>query len=299
MSNSLYRPLRKVAGLGALVAALGFSGAVLAQNDSIFGGAYEAVTSVVPEQAQVVLYRAAGQGKQAFHVYVDSELQSALMPGGYTVFCVAPGRHSLETYLRDQPLYTGKRKPDTYAEFAGGKTYFLEAPADAAGHTPAAHPRTDAEQALKGLRLQTHVLNRASATQACKTNTKLTLRSDMLFKFGKSQYQDLTAQGHDELRNIVEKLALQPKAMDSIEVIGHADPIGKVAANQRLSQERASTVRNVLLELGIPAEKVHASGRGSSEPVVQCDSGSRQARIDCNAPNRRVELLIHGLNEGL
>ncbi|QJP11486.1 OmpA family protein [Pseudomonas multiresinivorans] len=295
MVNSLSRPLRNIAGLSVLVVALGFATDALAQNDSIYGNTYSPVGSVVPEQAQVVLYRALGEGREANHVYVDGELQSALMPGGYTVFCLAPGRHSLETYVGDAPQYAGKRNPSTYADFVGGKSYFLKTPAEGTAKVPAALTRVAAEQELQGLRQQTHVLNRASATVACATATKLSLRGDVLFKFGKGSYNDLTAQGHAELRKVAQQIGTQTGAIESIEVVGHADPIGNAQANQRLSLQRAESVRRVLLELGVQSDLVQASGRGSSEPVVQCNSGSRSKRIACNAPNRRVELMIRSV----
>ncbi|WP_236200857.1 OmpA family protein [Pseudomonas pseudonitroreducens] len=75
-------------------------------------------------------------------------------------------------------------------------------------------------------------------------------------------------------------------------------PARKAQANQTLSQQRAETVRRVLLEQGVQSQLVHASGRGSSEPVVQCNSGSRSEKIACNAPNRRVELVIQGTQNG-
>ncbi|OBY88692.1 MULTISPECIES: OmpA family protein [Pseudomonas] len=295
MAFSLFSPLHKGASFSALVVALGFASAALAQNDSIYGNTYSPVPNAVPEQAQVVLYRALGEGREADHVYVDGELQSALMPGGYTVFCLAPGRHSLEAYEGDAPLYAGKRNPGTYAEFTGGKSYFLKAPAGGASKVPTALARSTAEQELQGLRLQTHVLNRASAAVPCQSATKLSLRSDVLFNFGKSSYKDLTAQGHAELNKIAQQIGSQTQAIESIEVVGHADPIGNAQANQRLSLARAETVRRALVELGIQSDLVQASGRGSSEPVVQCDSGSRKQRIACNAPNRRVELVILGV----
>nr|WP_275094542.1 OmpA family protein [Pseudomonas nitroreducens] len=82
--------------------------------------------------------------------------------------------------------------------------------------------------------------------------------------------------------------------IEGIDVVGHADPIGGAAYNQRLSEARAETVRRVMLDLGVASQLVHASGRGSNEPLVQCNSGSRSQRIVCNEPNRRVELLIRG-----
>ncbi|WP_207883444.1 OmpA family protein [Pseudomonas sp. 30_B] len=291
MEFSISQAVHKVAGSVALGLAISFSAFVFAeQNASIYGETYQKVESVVKQQAQIVMFRGNDGGKQAAHVYIDGQLQSALMPGGYTVFCTPAGEHSLETYIGDAPLYTGKRNPQSYATLNGGQTYVLEAPVGAS--TPVVHTGRDAEQSLQGLRRQIHVISRAAAVVPCQTETKLSLRSDVLFKFGKSDYHDLTAEGHAQLRQVVQDIEQKSANITAIQVVGHADPIGKAEANQALSLRRAETIRRVLLDGGIQSQLIHASGRGSSEPVVQCGSKRTAANIACNAPNRRVELII-------
>ncbi|KJK00331.1 hypothetical protein UB43_13740 [Pseudomonas sp. 21] len=285
--------------MSALVAAIGFASAAFAQNDSIYGESYTKVQSVIGSQTQIVMYRGLDNGKEAAHVYIDGELQSALMPGGYTAFCVPAGEHSVESYIGDAPLYTGKRNPQAFAKFSGGQTYVLEAPVAAGQSTPIVHTGKDADQSLQGLRKQIHVISRASSVTPCQTVTKLSLRSDVLFHFGKGGYNDLTGEGRAELDRVVQEIKQGQEQIKGIEVVGHADPIGKAAANQRLSQQRAETVRRVLLEQGIQSELVHASGRGSSEPIVNCGVTRTAANIACNAPNRRVELVIGNVrNDG-
>lgn len=299
MAFSMFQAAHKAAGLVVLSSAISFSLSALAgQSDSIYGEAYQKVDAVVEQQAQIVMFRGKDGGKEASHVYIDGQLQSALMPGGYTVFCTSAGEHSVESYIGDAPLYTGKRNPQSYAKLDGGQTYVLEAPVGSNQSTPIVHTGHEAEQRLEGLRRQIHVISRASSVVPCQTETKLSLRSDVLFNFGKGDYKDLTAEGHAMLRKAVEDIKQDHERISSIEVVGHADPIGKAKANQRLSQQRAETVRKVLLEQGIQSHLVHASGRGSAEPVVQCASGSRNERIACNAPNRRVELIIQNQQRG-
>ncbi|MBD9502877.1 OmpA family protein [Pseudomonas sp. BGr12] len=116
----------------------------------------------------------------------------------------------------------------------------------------------------------------------------------MLFRFGKSDYNDRTAEGHAQLRQVVQEIKGKSQNVTGIEVVGHADPIGKAQANPLLSQRRAETVRKVLLELGLQSLLVHISGRSSSEPVVSCGTTRNAANIACNSPNRRVELVIQG-----
>jgi len=64
-----------------------------------------------------------------------------------------------------------------------------------------------------------------------------------------------------------------------------------------MSEQRAESIKQFLIDKGIPAEKIHASGAGSSQPVVECSSKlSRDKQIACLQPNRRVEITLRGGN---
>ena len=53
-----------------------------------------------------------------------------------------------------------------------------------------------------------------------------------------------------------------------VEVVGHTDETGTTEFNDRLSQERAETVRSLLVGAGIEAERLSAQGVGSRQPVA-------------------------------
>lgn len=73
-----------------------------------------------------------------------------------------------------------------------------------------------------------------------------------------------------------------------IEVEGHTDSIGGDDYNQKLSENRANSVRSYLVEQGIAADKVTAAGFGKTRPVADNRTAAgRQA-------NRRVELVVSG-----
>lgn len=69
-------------------------------------------------------------------------------------------------------------------------------------------------------------------------------------------------------------------------VEGHTDTTGNAAANQRLSEARASSVRDALTAKGVPAEKLDAKGFGSSKPLDPA------ATPEANARNRRIEFSV-------
>lgn len=128
----------------------------------------------------------------------------------------------------------------------------------------------------------------APAPPPLATNQKLS--SDSLFAFGKSSLDDLSDEGRSELDALAAGLNARPFEM--VHVIGHSDRIGNDKANIDLSTRRASAVRAYLVQKGVPAGKITAVGRGSVEPVVECNDKDRQALIACLAPNRRVEIKI-------
>lgn len=117
------------------------------------------------------------------------------------------------------------------------------------------------------------------------------LDSDGLFAFGKSDLENVSAEGRAALDALVARLT-SGRAIDVVHVIGHSDRIGNAAGNLRLSSQRAETVRGYLLEHGVPDERITAVGRGDVEPVAACDSERGEALIQCLAPNRRVEVRV-------
>lgn len=71
----------------------------------------------------------------------------------------------------------------------------------------------------------------------------------------------------------------------SFSVEGHTDSDGDDASNQKLSEERAAAVKNMLVELGIDASRLSTKGFGEGAPL---DSNSTS---EGRANNRRVEFI--------
>jgi OOP family OmpA-OmpF porin len=82
------------------------------------------------------------------------------------------------------------------------------------------------------------------------------------------------------------------------EVYGYTDRIGSDAYNQKLSEKRATAVANELRANGLSDSQITTvQGRGKANPVTgnKCDSvKGKAALIDCLAPDRRVEVVVHG-----
>jgi len=100
------------------------------------------------------------------------------------------------------------------------------------------------------------------------------------FDVGKATLRQESMGAINEIYNLMKE---NPDLKFSVE--GHTDSQGDDAFNMKLSQERAETVMNTLIKLGIPAEKLSAKGWGESRPV------SNNASPEDMANNRRVEFV--------
>lgn len=122
-----------------------------------------------------------------------------------------------------------------------------------------------------------------------------TLSGEMLFRFGGYRVKDLSAQGHAELVRIARTLRERPHRIQSVVIQGHTDPMGPPATHQRIANERAQTVRKILMTSGLPAHKIRAEGLGMTQLLVADCKKQGKSQDDqraCNAPNRRVEIVI-------
>jgi outer membrane protein OmpA-like peptidoglycan-associated protein len=73
-----------------------------------------------------------------------------------------------------------------------------------------------------------------------------------------------------------------------LEVEGHTDSVGSEDFNQQLSEKRALSVRDFLVQQGISINSISARGFGKTMPVVSNDTAAGRQR------NRRVEMIVAG-----
>ena len=87
---------------------------------------------------------------------------------------------------------------------------------------------------------------------------------------------------------ILEKawIALELEPAIHVEIAGYTDNVGAEDANLRLSLQRATVVRDWLVERGIAEERLTVLGRGSEDPIDTNDSQSGRAK------NRRIEFHV-------
>jgi outer membrane protein OmpA-like peptidoglycan-associated protein len=87
-----------------------------------------------------------------------------------------------------------------------------------------------------------------------------------------------------ELEKIVR--FMKENAQVSVEVSGHTDNSGQAAYNQQLSERRAQSVYNYLIEKGIPKNRLVTRGYGRDKPIASNDTESGRQQ------NRRIEFRI-------
>jgi OOP family OmpA-OmpF porin len=120
----------------------------------------------------------------------------------------------------------------------------------------------------------------------------MTLSADALFAVNSDVLKPAAKESLDEMAR-----KLGDMQYDSVKVVGHTDPTGSVALNDRLSKRRAEAVKRHLVEQGVPSEKISAQGVGSSMPVVDaknCASLAKGQRAACFQADRRVDIEVTG-----
>ena len=107
--------------------------------------------------------------------------------------------------------------------------------------------------------------------------------SDVLFDTGK---YSLKPGAREKLAKVAGILLAYPGL--NIEVGGYTDNVGGDDMNQKLSENRAGSVRDYLVQQGVLTDSVSARGFGNTLPVASNDNSSGRQQ------NRRVELLVSG-----
>ena len=193
-----------------------------------------------------------------------------------------------------------KRKADEQAkrqaELAAAREAQMKAEADAAAakakaeadvlkaKEEAANAEAErARQAAAQLRAQLlDQFNRILETRDTPRGLVVNL-GDVLFDFGK---YDLRPEAREKLAKL-SGIILAHQGLN-LAIEGHTDNVGSEEFNQTLSEKRAETVRQYLVDQGLDASSVTAAGFGKSSPIA--DNGSAAGR----QKNRRVEIVVSG-----
>jgi len=109
----------------------------------------------------------------------------------------------------------------------------------------------------------------------------VTMPQDILFAVDSASLRpDLTR----DLGALAQNLQAYPDS--TVDILGHTDNTGDAGYNQGLSQRRAQSVSDVLVNNGISSLRLRAIGRGEDAPVAS------NLTPEGRAQNRRVEIVI-------
>jgi outer membrane protein OmpA-like peptidoglycan-associated protein len=111
--------------------------------------------------------------------------------------------------------------------------------------------------------------------------------SDVLFDTGS---YTLKPGAREKLAKISGILLAHPGL--NLQIEGHTDSVGSDEYNQQLSDRRAGSVQEFLVQQGVAAGSVAAIGFGKMEPVASNDTAEGRQL------NRRVELVVNGADIG-
>ena len=141
--------------------------------------------------------------------------------------------------------------------------------------------QADADKAAMRTRLSEQ-LNKILQTRDTARGLIVSM-SDVLFDSGK---YSLKPGAREKLAKVAGILLAYP-GLD-IAVGGYTDNVGSDAMNQRLSENRAGSVRDYLVQQGVATNSVTVTGFGNSSAVASNDNASGRQQ------NRRVELVVSG-----
>jgi len=129
---------------------------------------------------------------------------------------------------------------------------------------------------------QLYLNKRPTQAGVVVTKTELKLKRQVHFLFDSSE---ILPDSQSILEEIAEALRTHAE-IRAVEIQGHTDDVGTPEHNLRLSDERATAVRDALLLLGVESSRLTARGYGKEKPLV------RNTSAESRAKNRRVQLMI-------
>jgi type VI secretion system protein ImpK len=135
----------------------------------------------------------------------------------------------------------------------------------------------------------------AELRAALKGNESISLAKLVIQGSNPELFQSSRAQlteSFEPLIGSIAKVILENQELiGNITVVGHTDSIplqrsNPLSTNQRLSEARAATIADILIQNGVPEDRIRSEGRAATDPVA--DNSTREGR----ALNRRVEVLV-------
>lgn len=133
----------------------------------------------------------------------------------------------------------------------------------------------------KKLDKQAKELEEVAETKRTDRGIITKLKGDITFESGEASVKSSAEERIQKMANILKKY---PE--NRITIIGHTDSTGGVGINKKLSEERANSVRSILISNGVNSNSIITMGVADRDPVAT------NATPEGRQENRRVELAI-------
>jgi OOP family OmpA-OmpF porin len=131
------------------------------------------------------------------------------------------------------------------------------------------------------------VQEQKSVAQASAAAEPVTITLAVEFDTGKS---NIKAKYHKEIKKVADFMTQYPQATAVIE--GYTDNVGKREKNMRLSQDRANSIKNYLVQkFKISSARLKAAGFGPDKPIAD------NATVEGRQKNRRVQAVIEATGQ--
>jgi OmpA-OmpF porin, OOP family len=233
---------------------------------------------------------AVGQAAMLTFGLENNTALSAANPELRTVSTVRPDLWKIVNVIKSDPATA--RCPEAQAPLACAEVELM-----LAGHYAWTRDFSAAEKSLPGI--QGNLSKSAEAALQCAqpgsppapahtAASTITLRADSAFRFDGGGIQALLPGGKQQLDALATGLR-KAQGVSGLNISGYTDRLGSDAYNQRLSLQRATTVRDYLVKAGVTLP-ITVRGNGKANPVVECAQEQGEELKRCLAPNRRVEI---------
>jgi outer membrane protein OmpA-like peptidoglycan-associated protein len=212
---------------------------------------------------------------------VNQGLKYGVLVGPQLIYENRVQRHYFRIAGAAQFLTTGNQRTASVFKFGAAYSYLLNSP-----YLKVTEKKTVESRA----RVQKRVVVTRGQNLVQNENVSFIFDSQMInFKFNSA---DLTEKSNQFVVGLAQIFAAQHSDWKKLVVEGHTDSKGNDDYNKKLSQRRANSVRNVLVQNGVPAEDVRAIGFGEEKLLV------REEMTDIDfARNRRVEIKVEGMRD--
>ena len=134
---------------------------------------------------------------------------------------------------------------------------------------------------LQARKLRQELLNTGVQVSTENGQIRLIMPSNITFDTDSAVFK---ASFNPILDSVAKVLAEYNKTI--VQITGHTDSTGTLAHNMTLSQQRAAAVATYLINRGVAANRISATGVGPNQPIATNDTAAGREQ------NRRVEINL-------